>query len=231
MKQSRFGSWVMCVPLTLGLGLSVVACGGSDNSNGKNTGGSSSTSSGGSSSMSSAGSSSSSMAGGSSTPSGGNSTTTGGGDLPQDKPVNTLTDDEAKQLCEELQKDEAGLESFSCKLSGILAVVFSGADTDAKAQAACKAAYDECVAGLMTSTGSCDAGAVNGDCTATVAELEACMNDSKAAVEAASTQIPSCDTITLKDLMSGDTTPSMEDSPASCKVIEMKCPGALPSGM
>ncbi|HXK17019.1 MAG TPA: hypothetical protein VNG33_04425 [Polyangiaceae bacterium] len=145
--------------------------------------------------------------------------------LPADKPLGTLTDAEAMQICSAVQTYFAdSTKDLECRLAGLVAGL-SGADTDAAAQAACQAAYDMCAgAPAMPTTGNCTK--PSGTCTATVGELEACANDDKAIFAQLDMEIPSCATLKLTDLMGlgGGLTPPME--PASCVTLDMKCPNS-----
>ena len=115
------------------------------------------------------------------------------------------------------------MKDFTCRFSGFLAAALGGADTDAAARAACKAAYDECAAAPAETTEKCSK--PTGMCTATVGELEACANDSTKAVEQLTNSIPSCAELTLADLMdSGGGDDMTPEDPASCKTVETKCP-------
>jgi hypothetical protein len=226
-----------CVPLGLGLALSVVACGGSDSGGDKPSGGGSgggaATANGGSSA--SAGTSQATAGGNSKA--GGTGTAGSGADpggeldtgLPADKPITSLTDAEIEGLCDKFDafystgKVGDGLKDFGCRFSGLLAAAFAGADTDAAAKAACKTAYDACAAAPSESTSTC--GKPTATCTATVAEVEACANDSAKALEQLVSAFPSCTELTLADLMgSGEETMAPPD-PASCTTLKMKCPG------
>jgi hypothetical protein len=246
MKKRNFLALGAALPLGLGLALGVVACGGSD-SDGSNTGGSAGAPSGGSSSAGS-----SAMAGGPSKGGVGNTagTTSAAGNssgspddlatgLPANKPLSDLSEAEIAGLCGKFDEfyssgSSAGmnLEDFTCRFSGVFAAALSGADTDAAARAACKMTYDACVAAPAETTTKC--GKPTGTCTATVAELEACANDSAKAVAQLTSAFPSCAELTLADLMDldggGDAAPQ---NPASCTTFEMKCPDgpAPPSSM
>jgi len=232
MKKSSLGALAIYLPAGLGLSLMVVACGGSDGGHGQQTGGSAMTS-GGSGTMASGGASTStagtsSKAGTSSTGNGG-STGNSGGDfmtgLPASTPLGSLTDAQSMQLCSSLENYfGASLKDFDCRLAGLIAAAFSAPDTDAKAQAACKTAYDECTAAPATSMGTCMK--PTGTCTATVGDFEKCMSDEGAIFDQAGASLPACADLTLQDLMSsgGDMTQPME--PASCTALQMACPGA-----
>jgi hypothetical protein len=251
MKKRTFvalRNGLVCLPLGLGLALGVVACGGSDSGN-ANAGGSAGASSGGSSSAgSSAMGGGTSKAGGSNTAgsnssagsnnAGNNSGSPGDLDtgLPADKPLSDLTDAEITGLCSKFDEFFSSgsvgmnLEEFSCRFSGLFAAALGGAETDAAARAACKTAYDACVAAPAETTEMC--GRPTGTCTATVAELEACANDSAKAVDQLTASFPTCAELTLADLTGGGGDAEPQD-PVSCTMFEMKCPGgpARPSGM
>jgi hypothetical protein len=224
MQMLNFRSVALGMQLAVALSL-CAACGGSSDNDDKGNNGN-----GGTNSMSSGGSSSGSgnKAGSSS---GGNGS---GGDfstgVPGDKPIGELTDGEAEQLCADIA-DYVSTSTFaetqrefSCRLSGMLAALFTGAQTDAALQMACKATYDVCKAAPdETTSGEC--GKPDGSCTATVDELKACMADSVAAFEDLSEQIPSCAELTMESLAMTPT--DMETAePASCVALEMKCPDA-----
>lgn len=244
MKKRTFVVLRTCLPIGFSLALGVVACGGND-SGGTNTGGSAGTSSSSGGSASHGGSSA--MAGGtskagasnmagSSSSAGSNSGSPGDLDtgLPADKPISDLTDAEIAGLCSKFDdfystgsvgKD---VQELSCRFTGIFAAALGGADTDAKAQAACKTAYDACVVAPAETTENCSK--PTGMCTATVAEVEACANDTAKALHELASSFPSCAELTLADLMDlgggGDTGPQ---EPASCATVNMKCPdGPMP---
>jgi hypothetical protein len=62
------------------------------------------------------------------------------------------------------------------------------------------------------------------DCTATVAEMEACVNDLAAEAEQALDTAPQCSELTDTTVLEPPTQPP---TPASCAVVEAACPGAL----
>lgn len=240
MKNRNFVVLRMCLPIGLSVALGVVACGGSD-SGGANTGGSAGTSSTSGGSASNGGSSATaggtSKAGASNTAgsssAGSNSGSPGDFDtgLPANTPISDLTDAEIAGLCSKFDEFYStgsvgtDLKEFSCRFSGIFAAALGGADTDAKAQAACKTAYDACVVAPTETTEEC--GKPTGMCTATIGEIEACANDSAKALQQLTSSFPSCSELTLADLMDlgggGDTE---SQQPASCATVEMKCPDA-----
>jgi len=235
MKKRNLMALRVCLPIGLSLAFGVVACGGSDAGGDKtSTGGTggSATASGGSSTTAGT---SSSTAGGTSKAGGtgtAGSSTGPAGDfdtgLPADKPIASLTDAEIAGLCDKFDdfystgEVAADLKDFSCRFSGLLAAAFAGAETDAAARAACKTAYDACAAAPSETTSTCKK--PTGTCTATVAEVEACANDSAKAVDQLTSAFPSCAELTLADLMDTGEEPTTAEDPASCTTLEMKCP-------
>jgi hypothetical protein len=249
MKNRSFAALrncLLCVPIGLGLALGGVACGGSD-SGGGNMAGSAGTSAGGSSSGGSSATGGGNSKAGSSNTAGssnaaGSSNSGSPGDLdtglPADKPLSDLTEAEIAGLCSKFDEFYStgpvgkDLEEFTCRFSGLFAAVLGGAETDAAARAACKTAYDSCVAAPAETTQEC--GKPTGMCTATVAELEACANDSAKAVQQLTSSFPTCAELTLADLMDlGGGGEDEPQNPASCTTLEMKCPDgpAPPSAM
>lgn len=236
MKKRNLLALRVCLPIGLSLAFGVVGCGGSDSggdkTNGGGTGGAASASGG---SAGNAGTSSSTAGG---TSKAGGTGTAGsspgpGGDfdsgLPTDKPIASLTDAELGGLCDKFDdfyatgKVADDLQDFSCRFSGLLAAAFANAETDAAARTACKTAYDACAAAPGETTSTC--GKPTGTCTATVAEVEACANDSAKALAQLVSAFPSCVELTLADLMDSGEEPTTPEDPASCTTLEMKCPG------
>ncbi len=232
----------IAVCAVLSLGFAVVGCGGSSTSG---DGGGGSTSSAGSSSSAGSTSSSGASSGGSTSSagasSGGNtssagstgsagSSSTGGssaGDfstsVPGSTPLGNLSDSQTTALCSDLEAYTAksNLLKVSCGLDGLLAAQTATDTSDAGLQAACKGAYDSCNAD-STATTTCDK--PSAACTATVAELTACLNDT--AQEFDSISVPECSTLTSATLslafagLAGLST----DQTAACKTYDAKCP-------
>jgi hypothetical protein len=104
-----------------------------------------------------------------------------------------------------------------------------GGTTDAQVQAACQSGASSCV--LTPDPGDCELGDAlhPADCTATVGDLEACVNDIAALYPAAIAAIPSCDTLTVAELMAGAGTgaevSAIQNLP-SCMSYQAKCSGA-----
>lgn len=205
------------IPAGLALALSAVACGGSaSGGDGSNQGGSPT---GGTA-----------TAGAAAGVTGGMSGSTGGLDtgLPGDKPISSLTDAEIARLCGQFDQFASGSvakdgKELECRLTASFSAAFEGADTDAKAQAACKAAYDQCQAEPAEAPEECSK--PTGMCTATVAEIEACAGDSAKALHQGLSTVPSCAELTLAsaeiDLE------KLSAPPASCAIVQAKCPDVM----
>jgi hypothetical protein len=141
-----------------------------------------------------------------------------------------LTEAEIAGLCSKFDQFYSSgsvgmnLEEFSCRFSGFFAAALAGAETDAAARATCKTTYDACVAAPAETTDEC--GKPSGVCTATVAELEACANDSAKAIQQLTSSFPTCAELTLADLtdLGGGGGEEAPQNPASCTAFEMKCP-------
>jgi hypothetical protein len=228
MQKLNLRGVALSFPLAAALSL-CAACGGDSDSDDKsNNGGMSSGGSSGSGNKAGSGNTSGSASGG---------TTSGGGlstSLPGDKPLGSLSDAEADQLCKDIEEfattsDFAQAQhEMSCRLAGLLAGAFSGADSDAAMQAACKVAYDACLKEPQPpATGECEK--PDATCTATVDELNACIADSTAALDDFNEQVPGCSDLTM-DGEGLDPNLMQPESPESCAVLDMKCPdGPLPA--
>lgn len=221
---------ISSVVLSLGLSLGFcVACGSSDGNGGNNAGAGPSSGAGGAGPSSGAGAGGAPHAGGAPSASGGAFTST----LPGDKPLNSLTDAEFAGLCQEFDADfgpdtasgKAAVEA-DCRLAGLFFAALSGGQTDAAVQAACKSGYDECIA-APTQSDPAQCTKPGASCTATVAEAEACFNDSIAAFATLRDALPMCSALTVASLSDGSSSPtSSEMTPPSCVTYQAKCPDA-----
>ena len=148
------------------------------------------------------------------------------------KSLGSLSDSEADKLCKageawaENLFSDAELKSLSCKLGAFVGAAFSGAKTDAELRSTCTMLYDECQKqpaeppSSMPEPSMCEKFPTN--CTATVAELETCLSDFGTAYKSAFQSVPGCDSISASSMTSE---PRETEEPASCKALEMKCPG------
>ena len=161
----------------------------------------------------------------------------GGGTLstgvPASKPVSNLTPAELAKLCAavaEWSKDTTG--KFACELSGTLAPASGNPKTDAEARMLCKDAVNECLQDLSTApatTTSCMAAPAS--CKITVGEFEACLNDLGAVLEQLAASFPSCDSLSVNSPpVNPNKPPPVTTTPASCAVVQSKCPVMLPAG-
>ncbi len=136
------------------------------------------------------------------------------------KQVKDLTDADAKTLCdnaEETAKDfyENNKDGF-CKLGGVLVAAFSGGDP-----ATCEATVETCKGQEPETSGKCEP--IDTACEATIAEIEACYNDSIEAAEEVFDEISSksCEEL----LMDTSSAPGGDvQTPASCTALMEKCP-------
>lgn len=143
------------------------------------------------------------------------------------KKVSDVSMDEAKSICEaasetaeeffEANKD--GFCAFGAALTGSLGAGFGGGD----AVALCEVALAECKSATPTTeTTTCNAEAVAANCSATVAELETCYNDS---LDTLSTFFGELAGKSCSELTSESTNVSFDFSnPASCTALAEKCP-------
>ncbi len=154
--------------------------------------------------------------------------------VPATTPLKDLTPDQKTQLCDDLGKYvdvalTAPVADFQCKALALSAA--AQATTDAAAQSACKSALAGCTPDPGTGTSMCSAD-TPATCTATVADLGVCLNDTVAAVATLSAAVPSCDGMTLAQdqaaiialASSGD---SQFMDPASCTKYNAECGGSM----
>lgn len=147
---------------------------------------------------------------------------------PASTPANQLSDSQVKAFCDSAAKAGAAAlgtqdaKQALCGFSGyFLATLASSSGGDGAS--ACKTAYDECLkAPAETSTSTCEKPSAT--CTATIGEIEACLNDSMAQVSQILKSLPGCDDVG-KPL--DGAAPTEDQSPASCQVVKQKCPEAL----
>jgi hypothetical protein len=155
--------------------------------------------------------------------------------------LDSLTASELKGLCDAsaafaktIMTPEMTCHMGAIAFAGLSAM--SGTVTDTQLQQNCTMIYGMCVAGGGSPT-TADAGASTctsptGTCTATVAEYETCMNDSKTSLQQTMSAAPTCETLTVAWVRanSGDAGSSASADPPSCQVVKSKCPGWQPSG-
>jgi hypothetical protein len=156
------------------------------------------------------------------------------------KTVNSLSDSEAKQYCEDAnryaaaQSNEADAKKVVCGLTAA-AIASYGAETDAEAQTKCKAQYTECMNKPADTTDTdTDAGTTEDpcadfksrakDCSATVGEVNQCLADRAAAFKTLASK-DYCAEAKVASPDAGTSSPlTSYDDPASCKALQAKCP-------
>ncbi|HEY0705498.1 MAG TPA: hypothetical protein VGG33_01805 [Polyangia bacterium] len=160
--------------------------------------------------------------------------------VPGSAPLNTLTPAQTSTLCKELGTYvEGALKPLTCQLGGFTVAAFSAIDpraTDAELKKACEDATAECLQqqgspdGGASGAGMCDP--IPANCTATVAEMSACITDSANALKQSASAIPTCASITRASLSSDAGAPGGGEppEPASCKALSAKCPSLNVTG-
>ncbi len=145
-------------------------------------------------------------------------------DASDDTPVDELEESDTEALCAQLEDagetleqelGEDGLKRLTCTA---FAVLLGGGGNEA----ACEAAVEECMAseeGFEPDEEEEFECSEVEDCSATVAEMEACINDSINATRALVNGLTCANAL---ERLQG-----AEEAPASCQAIEDKCPGIL----
>ncbi len=154
--------------------------------------------------------------------------------LDSNKPLAGLTAEEAQSACHALSSSigqalpDEDLTRYACTLFGAIFSVQSKPDgTFAIDEAACEGMVDDCIADARaepaTTQDECEAGTVSAElmsCTATVGELEACLDAAIARIRSQLDMV-SCDSPVSSTL------PATQEMPAlpACAQVEAKCPG------
>jgi hypothetical protein len=209
-KMSRSGTLLRLafVPCLAAL-WAIPACGGSNNSgSSKATGGTGS------------GTGGSSASGGSS--SGGTGGTPFDTGVDGTKNVSDLTPAEVQQICDATEEavDREFSEARRCRLVGVT-TGFQGENPAAD----CQAAEQQCLEAPEETATECN---VPSDCDITVGEYEACINDSLAVYGSVFGSAPECEGLTQDKLLIWALGLAGFQEPASCAIVEEKCPEALP---
>jgi hypothetical protein len=148
--------------------------------------------------------------------------------IPGDRPLNSLSSSELATLCSDASKSfsSSGLKEDDCRLTGFLAASFQPSSaTDPELQAVCAQATMSC----LTRMPICPT-QVPANCTATVAELTACDNDSAVQMHALASKLPACGGINRAAInANASVTTSQGPEPASCLSYGAKC-GSSSSG-
>ncbi|MCG5052092.1 MAG: hypothetical protein KA712_03945 [Myxococcales bacterium] len=147
--------------------------------------------------------------------------------LDKNKRVDQLSPDELAQACKDFQNwgadFEAALTPKLCRVAGVLAAVGSPGSPAANPGQSCQAAVAACEASATPDAGApteTDCTAPE-NCTATVGELETCLNDSLARADTFLSAFPSCAMLAAG---TGSLPLGLPQNPASCAPVEQKCP-------
>lgn len=159
------------------------------------------------------------------------------------KPLNQLTPQETQKVCEATTTyvgkglQDATFTDLVCRITGLVSVL---SVPDAEVQMACTTAYNACKAAPAPTevpAGACGSTQAT-DCTATVAEYEACVNELPANLTLINSIVVTCDKATKNSVLALVAIPSLL-GPA-CTALNKKCPsefdgltnigGMLPGG-
>jgi hypothetical protein len=149
--------------------------------------------------------------------------------VPGGTPLGALTGDQVAQLCSDQDRflTQASYATDVCRFTAGFAVSLEAElypdETDDDLRAACTAAYEACLNPEGAAGGDVTCGARPAACTATVAELGACLNDQVAEVHALAQSVPSCDELTRAGLTNDGGTGAVQTTPASCLAVASKC--------
>ena len=152
-------------------------------------------------------------------------------------PLNTLTPAQHSTLCKEFGAYLDGPRTI-CPLVGLLAAQASASisATDAQLRKACTDAVASCQQQLDSPDGGASSGSmcepIPANCTATVAEMSACLTDQTAVLKQTVAQIPACASLTRASFsadggVSGGGEPP---EPPSCMSLSAKCPSLNVTG-
>jgi hypothetical protein len=159
---------------------------------------------------------------------------------PSGTEVQNLTPSQASQLCDDVnsyltkQLDSPNLCQTAAVIGTATQAMEDSTLTDAELQQICSLAAPK-ICALLTAdggtSGSVDGGASScgstAGCTATVAQLSACVNDTGASFATFEKMFPDCSMVTRAKLASLNSDASPME-PASCVTIDTSCPNFNP---
>ena len=143
------------------------------------------------------------------------------------KRVDALSASEAQEICQSSADyvddyiKSGEYEEFICRLFGLgvaVQVVDSQLDT-------CKSQYDMCIKQVTVTVAPSADCTVPASCSATVGDLEQCLNDQDMSIS--STNIPTCSEVDFSTFTQ-DSLDAMTSGlePSSCKMLDSQCDGA-----
>lgn len=115
------------------------------------------------------------------------------------------------------------MAELTCRANASVGIHTPGdtSQTDAQVRASCQENYDLCKASSSPTPGECMFPTTN--CTATVAELSACLNELAHWAATAVASTPMCSAITVASLEAGGTVPEAPWTTGACGVLGQKC--------
>ena len=161
--------------------------------------------------------------------------------VPSGSAVNTLTPAQLTQLCNDVASftSKERSSAISCQAAAASVIAASAALnpglTDADLQTACATEMSGICSLLPDAgaSGSPDGGtsscSLGVNCTATVGQISACLDDEGAAVSRYAGMFPACSAITRAKLAAIDLDAGIAE-PASCTALQSSCP-SLPSSL
>ena len=147
--------------------------------------------------------------------------------------LSELSSTQLTQLCNDLQAFTetspvyADAVEAGCRLAATFAAELGNPQSDGALQQACMTAYNSCksdsgkVGSVSTQDLACNAQPTT--CTATVAEMTACLNDYFAELDKVFKGLPTCSQLTRAGLADGGPSFTIAE-PASCQTLDTKCP-------
>jgi hypothetical protein len=137
------------------------------------------------------------------------------------RPVSSLTPAELQSMCNTMASSVGDALRMSCMMKGVMAKFEANGTTQT-----CQTSYDTCMAKYQGITANCTLTSTSDvlkDCTATVGEYEACVNDGLALLDTLNHRL-SC-SMSLGDLQNlAVEMQSAQQGPPSCQALAKKCP-------
>lgn len=151
--------------------------------------------------------------------------------VPEDKTLESLSETEAETVCRDLEEfiSQDVVQQDNCRMLGVLAAAFtaefSAEASDADLRSLCSTTYEECASSAAATDGECDASEFSDNCSASVAEYGACLEETFGQLHGFVGQLPSCSSLSRETLSEM----SPEGPPfgvgAECANFQAKCPG------